>query len=356
MSEVKDRALIKMQRNISYDLMRISAAVLVVLLHIAATKSKTLEPSDFDWKVMNFYNCFTRCCVPLFFMLNGAFSLKKDIDIKKLYLKKILPLVAVYIVWSFLYVVDTLGIEKFMQTGLINILKMMVSGKYHLWFIPTLIGLYMLHPILRAIVGYKDGMYVKYYFVLFICAGIIKPTLLLFLTEEHSLYISLLKKIPVELVSYSGYVLLGYYLTNMHSKKYRPRNLLLAFIGICIVTAVLCQLYAEGKGEPIGILYSNTTVNSFLEAVVLFLFFRDLKGKYGRTTERIVAYLSPLTFGVYLLHPFVMEQLDTKLSLNALAFSPIISIPILTVLITLICLAVTFVMIKIPVAKKFWKF
>ena len=115
------------QRNVSFDLMRICAAILVVLLHVAALKSKTVEPTSFEWQTMNFYNCFTRSCVPLFFMLNGAFSLKKDIDIKKLYLKKIIPLVLIYIVWSFLYTVDTLGIDSVMQTKLINIFRMMVS-------------------------------------------------------------------------------------------------------------------------------------------------------------------------------------------------------------------------------------
>lgn len=344
------------QRNVSYDVMRICAAVMVVLLHVAALKSKTIEPSSFDWKIMNFYNSFTRSCVPLFFMLNGAFSLKKDINIKNLYLKKILPLFMIYIVWSFLYVVDTLGIDKFTDTRLINIFRMMVSGKYHLWFIPALIGLYMLHPVFRAIVGYNDGQYVKYYIVLFICAGILKPTILLFLTEEYSFYISLLKKIPIELMSYSGYVLLGYYLTNINQKKYKPTLMLAAFCLVSVISAIICQLYAVSQGKSVGILYSYTTVTTFIESVTLLLFFKNIKAEFSDRAKKFILSLSSLTFGVYLFHPFVMDQLDGKLSLNSLTFSPILSIPVITVLIVLICFAVTFVMGKIPVVKKFWKF
>ncbi len=352
---LKEKAPLK-QRNVSYDLMRICAAILVVLLHVAALKSKTVESTTFEWQVMNFYNCFTRSCVPLFFMLNGVFSLRKDINIKNLYLKKILPLVIIYIVWSFLYVVDMLGIDNVIQTRLINILRMMVSGKYHLWFIPTLIGLYMMHPVLRAIVGYKDGEYLRYYFVLFICVGILKPTVLLFLTEEHSFYISVLKKVPVEMMSYCGYVLLGYYLANIYNKKHRPWILFVVFCAASVATAIICHFYAVSQGKSVGILYSNISLPSFIEAIALFLFFKNVKGKFSGGVRKVIAFLSPLTFGVYLIHPFIMDQLDGKFELNALTFSPMFSIPLLTVLIVLICFAVTYVMNKIPVVKKFWSF
>ncbi len=355
MLKEKKSFLIK-QRNVSFDLMRILASVLVILLHVAALKSKTIDPATSEWQTMNLYNSFTRCSVPLFLMLNGVFSLRKDIDIKTLYLKKILPLLMIYIVWSFLYVVDTLGIDSITQTRLINILKMMVSGKYHLWFITTLMGIYMLHPILRAIVGYNNGEYLKYYFILFICAGILKPTALLFLTEEHSFYISVLKKIPLELMSYCGYVLLGYYLANLHKRKYKPWILLAVFSAVCVISAVISHRYALSQGKNVGILYPYTTIPTFIESVTLFLFFKNLKGNFSDKIRKIIVFLSPLTFGLYLFHPFVMDQLDGKLGLNSLAFSTVLSVPLVTLLIVFICFAVTFVMTKIPVVKRFWKF
>ena len=44
-------------------------------------------------------------------MLSGAFLLNKDIDIKDLYNKKIIPLSLVWLIWSFIYTLDTIGLN-----------------------------------------------------------------------------------------------------------------------------------------------------------------------------------------------------------------------------------------------------
>lgn len=68
-------------RNISYDLLRICAAVMVVLLHIAASNWYSLTPDKAEWFAMNFYDSMSRSAVPIFFMLSGTFLLRKDISL-----------------------------------------------------------------------------------------------------------------------------------------------------------------------------------------------------------------------------------------------------------------------------------
>lgn len=101
-----------LHRNISYDLLRIQAAILVVLLHVSAISWNMISPYKPQWMIINLYNSMTRGAVPIFFMLSGAFLLKKDIDIKDLYIKKIIPLSLVWLIWSFLYTLDTIGLNK----------------------------------------------------------------------------------------------------------------------------------------------------------------------------------------------------------------------------------------------------
>ena len=79
-----------LHRNISYDLLRIQAAILVVLLHVSAIDWNMVSPHKPQWMIINLYNSMTRGAVPIFFMLSGAFLLNKDIDIKDLYNKKII--------------------------------------------------------------------------------------------------------------------------------------------------------------------------------------------------------------------------------------------------------------------------
>lgn len=57
------------------DAARIGACFMVVVLHVAA-----VEFHDFDerWWASNFYDSFTRTCVPLFLMITGVLLLGRQ--------------------------------------------------------------------------------------------------------------------------------------------------------------------------------------------------------------------------------------------------------------------------------------
>lgn len=207
-------------RNVSYDLLRICAAVMVVLLHIAASNWYSVSPDKAEWVAMNLYDSMARSAVPLFFMLSGAFLLRKDITLKELYMKKIVPLGIIWGVWSFLYAVDTIGLDRMLSTNFTDIVTPTVDSHYHLWFIPTLIGLYILHPILRGIVSYREGSYIRYLLAIFIIFGVVKTTLLVFI--QNPILVTLIYKIPMELMGYSCYMIMGYYFANISKYKYTP--------------------------------------------------------------------------------------------------------------------------------------
>lgn len=207
-------------RNVSYDLLRICAAMMVVLLHVAGSNWNSVSPDKAEWVVMNLYDSIARSAVPLFFMLSGAFLLRKDITLKELYMKKIVPLGIIWGVWLFLYAVDTIGLDRMLSTNFIDIVTLTVDSHYHLWFIPTLIGLYILHPILRGIVSYREGSYIRYLLAIFIIFGVIKTTLLVFI--QNPILVTLIYKIPMELMGYSCYMIMGYYFANISKYKDTP--------------------------------------------------------------------------------------------------------------------------------------
>lgn len=341
-------------RKTSFDFLRIVAAIMVVMLHVAASKWHAMLPDRTEWMAMNFYDCLVRSAVPVFFMLSGAFMLKKDISCKTLYLKKILPLMLIYLAWSFLYAIDGIGFANIHTVDIEYIVTATINSHFHLWFIPVLIGIYMLQPILRAVVDYKDGTYVKYLLVVFVLLGIVRSTLLLFVTDTNA--IALLTRITVELTSYAGYVVLGYYLANMHKKQYKPWMLLLGFILVVFVTASICQMDALQKGRPDGLLYGEFTIATFLEAVCLFLFFKNLKCNYSFRTKKVIYQIASWTFGIYLLHPFLMYQLELKFALDILSYNTMLAIPINTFLITIGCFLVISILSQIPIVKRLCKY
>lgn len=152
---------INAEREVWADLLRVLCIFIVVLLHATCNIYETSYHTS-AWIPVMCMNCLTACAVPTFFMLSGAFSIKKDISKKKILYsvgKLLFPLLS----WSIIYIY----IKCFYLNENINILnsimKIGVQEQYpHLWFIYTLIGLYLLNPLLCKIY-YSD---LKKYFVL----------------------------------------------------------------------------------------------------------------------------------------------------------------------------------------------
>lgn len=142
----------QIKRRTEYDLLRILACVMVVLLHVSAFYWPKLSPDTAQWKALNFYDSIVRSCVPLFFMLSGVFMLHGEMSLKKLCLKNIAHLALVWLVWSILYGIDTLGFPAFFHSAPGKIFTAVVNGKYHLWFLPSMIGIYILAPFLYGLI------------------------------------------------------------------------------------------------------------------------------------------------------------------------------------------------------------
>lgn len=341
-------------RNVSYDLLRVCAAVMVVLLHVAASNWSVVSPNSASWGAMNLYDSLSRGAVPIFFMLSGAFLLRKDIELKELYTKKIIPMCVIWFIWAFLYAVDTIGLAKIGSTNFVEIVTPIIDSYYHLWFIPTLIGLYIMHPILRGIVSYKEGKYIRYIEIIFILFSIANSTIRAFI--QNPLVILLIDKIPVELMSYSCYMIMGYYLANVSKRNYNPKKMLLIFGISALICASVGQIQSFYQGIACAPLYGDFSATSFLEAVSLFLFFKNTKWNYSINVRKTIYTLSSLTFGVYLIHPFVISQLELRLNLNTLAYNAFITVPVNTMITVGISFLITYIMGKIPIVKKIWIF
>ena len=65
------------KKNISFDLLRILSAFMVVFLHVSSFDFYNYPVSSFNWKIYNIYDSMVRSSVPLFLMLSGTFLLDK---------------------------------------------------------------------------------------------------------------------------------------------------------------------------------------------------------------------------------------------------------------------------------------
>ena len=338
-------------RQLHYDLLRIFASFMVVMLHVSAFYWDKIQPQTEQWMALNLFDSAVRSCVPLFFMLSGAFLLAKELPLNKLLGKNVLHLAVVWLVWSVLYAADAIGLPAFFHADAGQIFTAVVNGKYHLWFLPKMIEVYLMVPLLYAGTRMKEGKGLYYLLVLFGLFGILKSTLTVFVYPNPSIQVLLKTKLP-NLAFYSGYFLLGYSLEHRWKKKIPSRWLLLTLLGTIAVFTLLGQMDAIQKGQPAGIFYGYFCLPVCLEAVCLFLLFKNigaerLQGRWSGT----IAFVSKATMGIYLLHPFVLERLD-RAGINSLTWNTWYAVPLVTLLTFSVCLGISAVLLKLPLVKK----
>ena len=156
------------QRIVYFDYLRVVAAIAVVLAHVAGFYWSDFGGRSLNWNILNIYITMIRWTVPIFVMLSGSLFLSKELNIKQLYEKNILRMAVAYLAWSLFYtLVFPLYNWIFHQEPLPSLGSVILdtlSGSYHMWFIPMIIGLYMCAPVIRKIV--LDRKVAKYFLTL----------------------------------------------------------------------------------------------------------------------------------------------------------------------------------------------
>lgn len=236
-----------------------------------------------------------------------------------------------------------------------------ISGLYyHLWFIPMIIGLYICVPLIRKITESETLM--KYFFVLaFVFAYLWPQTVQMFndfggesfIVRVVNAFQSDVNSMNFHFVlGYTCYFILGYYLR--HKELSKKSRYMIYFLGIMgFAGTIFLNSYLSIKMQrAVGNYYGNFTVNVLLESIAVFVWFQyhPFRNRRLNTWMRV---LSKYSFGAYLLHVMVMEQLDWKLGWNAMRFSPIAAIPAVGITVFVIAFVLSGIINHIPVLKKY---
>lgn len=336
-------------RNTSFDILRTIAIFMVVSIHATGYHWWECTPGNIDFLVYTIFNCLGRSAVPIFFMISGSFLLQKDASIHYL-LKKNGKLFLVYLLWLLGYALfDMEG--SILQFSFSDWLLSIMNEKYHLWFLPVMIGIYILVPVLHAFVHYKDGAYVQYLITVFFIVTICGNTLLI-LFPNNQLLIFLLSKLNIELCEYAGYFLLGYYLLVLSQRKIKRKTSAILFGVILLLVIVVTFTVSWYKGCIVNVFAGYFSVPVFFESVFLFIFFRERKESDNKGfMEKICTLVASWSLGIYLLHVFVIEHLDALFVANMGLFSTIIYVPLTITIYFVVTAIIIGIMKKIPILK-----
>lgn len=146
-----------MKKNIQYiKYLKVFAILMVCSYHYLWATDVFVNSYDKQNQLSMLLYSMNTICVPIFFMCNGALLLNKKMNLRK-HMRLVLKLLITYFVFSFflliiylrfnLISISAYGVKKIINFVLLNGNSVFQSN--HLWFIRTLVSLYIIFPFIK---------------------------------------------------------------------------------------------------------------------------------------------------------------------------------------------------------------
>lgn len=273
------------QRNLSLDLLRIIAMLLVLIVHVIGVIGVPTAESFNDDLLgsigRSFLYFISVGCVDIFILLSGWFGLKFTLN-------KLANLFFQVIFWNVVSAIIYTVVNKgFSRVNIADILSLSDS----LWFFLSYLCLYILSPILNSFVENAkryDLRRVVFFFFFF-------QTIWCWVFESASFFMQ----------GYSPLSFMGLYLLARYTRLYPSRwfslhykydiliYTLLGAMTVAVVTVVALN------GKFISRLFSYISPMIILSCLYLLLFFTKIKLSCGKN---LILFLAPSAFTVYVFH------------------------------------------------------
>lgn len=299
----------KKQRVMYLDLLRVVSIFLMMVLHIASGYLNSTPVGSVNWHTANVYESFVRCCVPLFLMISGRFFLdpEREYTFERILTRNVKKLVIAFGIWSFAYAVYAClaDLDHNMIHCTKTFIQQFLTGHYHMWFLFTLVGIYLCVPFLRKITADKKltGQ--------MLCVAAVFLFILPFLESVLPFVDDILKVINNNigfglLGAHAFYFVLGYYVSVVCVPQKWYTISFIVGIGAVIYIVLGTYRLSVQAGSSVQNLYQYETLPVLLESIAVFFLFRKLfeQSVLSNRAERILRRLSAASFGMYLIHDF----------------------------------------------------
>lgn len=356
------------KRYDNLDFLKFIAIFLVICRHSTILPSNFLQAKSPESFVGYAIQIFLEG-VPIFVMISGFLLLPKKIDIRK-YFGKIKKMFLLIVIWCLLYSIclrflhgDTLNL----RVVILDFLNLKSVGPIHqsgfLWYLQSLIGIYILLPILGYIFSNNKKIYHYLTIVIILCsAGI--TTIMLFVNPLASLLG--MKELPTAIktflsaytplkgVSFLSFFLVGgeIYLfrdclKTQKAKKYAYITLITSIV-VCITYGIV-SAFIDPK------LYNNYFVYDSIFMLIILVSLYTITQDYKKKSffSKLFCSIGQNSLGIYLLHIFIIQVFGILQIRNfALQIPWGIGVLLENIIILLIAYFMTKILAKIPYIRK----
>ncbi|MCR5576991.1 MAG: acyltransferase [Oscillospiraceae bacterium] len=313
-----------MKRKTHIELLRIAACYWVIFNHTGTDGyfrfTLCPEQSARFW-VYLLLSVFCRFSVPLFFAISGALLLGREEDLGTLFRRRVLKTAAVLLLFSFVYYLFPVarGEEPFSLYIFFGTLYTS-AWNYSFWFLYAYLAFLLSLPMLRAMArGMKDGQFLYLFALALFFSGLLPVAEYLLWQGGHALN----PNFRIAWLAYNivMYPCLGYYLENRLDTERARKWLLplwllnLATLALsCYMTWYRMKLTGDVSEEGARVFQDSFLLIHAASAYVTAkcLAARWTARPHGRAGERLekaVLSLGGCTFGIYLLHVMLLDEI-----------------------------------------------
>lgn len=290
------------ERNYNYDIMRVLACIMIICMHAP------MPNLNANGIILSTISYFTAPGLCLFFVISGSLLLPIKTDTTTFLKKRLGKVIMPTLVFTILYIIlNCINGEQ--QNILRTICSIPFSAQGHgvLWFMYTLIGLYLVAPIISKWLDSASKREVELYLLLWVitlCFPILK------------LFVGINEGNTGVLYYFSGYI--GYFILGYYLKKY-PESISLKKLIIPDIIAIIAPIAFKVMHIEIDF-YSMFWYLSIFVALLCTTIYVLISKIKIKKRGGIVELISNLSFGIYLIHIAVMRffiwELDFIININ----------------------------------------
>ncbi len=335
------------------DFANVCSALAVVFLHVNDCFWR-FSATESYWFSANIIETIFYFAVPVFFMISGVTLLDffDRYDLKTYFIKRIRKTVIPYLFWSLFGLAFQVLYRKTISSETVTlryVIKGMIAGNLVgiYWFFPALFSVYLSIPVFAAVPKEKRISLFRYIAI----TGFVLSSIFPFLKTLFHLNLS----IPVSISVGSGYLIYicaGYLIH--HSTADRSKILLISLAAVTgfLVHAIGTYKLSMEAGEIVRIFKGYTNVPSILYSVGVFILFKyaGTKAMENRIVRNMVRFFSSYTFGIYLIHIFVLWTIVKEFAIQETSLVWRLSAPISIFLVSVI---IIYLLRKIPFLHRF---
>ncbi len=341
--------------NIQFlDILRALSTVGVILIHISTPVLKMTFGQNMNyWWIGNGMDSAVRFVIAMFLMLTGATMLHKSYRLTEFYRKRLFRVILPFLFWSAIYCVfiwlklphktQPSDFQSIIPWAIHLFVNENISR--HLWYVYMIIQIYLIVPFIAKFV---QKLSISWLWVILTSWLLVNTALSFHFFQLPSGNLILQKYINYGL--YLGFLLLGFALMKIPVPSFKVRIISGFTFMTTVFVAAITTYYLSIKAHKLDTsCYGTLTANTIIQAVSLFIILKDIILKSVILT-RITNLISNYSFGIYLVHILVVNQLFDHKIYWKIAY-PLISLPALLVLVLLLSMGIVYVLRKIPGGK-----